>query len=132
MATTEVGSSSRWAAALQLLGPEDRQLIAFEGRDKLEVLTELQVLTDNAKQMSIEKRWRFNRPGRGGETVILRDLFTKIILWIDCFKASADLVVQCDPIHAALPWAGARFLLQVGTSDPVHLHHLDNFDLGGV
>lgn len=41
------------------------------------------------------------------------DLFRKIVKWIDLFKQVGDTVVQYDPVHAALPWAGVRFLLQV-------------------
>lgn len=33
--------------------------------------------------------------------------------WIDHFKEVVDVAVQYDPVHAALPWAGVRFLLQV-------------------
>jgi len=45
--------------------------------------------------------------------VIFVDLFGKIIKWIDLFKQVGDVAVQYDPVHAALPWAGVRFLLQV-------------------
>jgi hypothetical protein len=41
------------------------------------------------------------------------DLFGKVIKWIDLFKQVRDTAVQYDPVHAALPWAGVRFLLQV-------------------
>jgi hypothetical protein len=37
----------------------------------------------------------------------------KIITWIDKFIRIGDCAVQYDPIHAALPWAGVRALLQV-------------------
>jgi hypothetical protein len=60
----------------------------------------------------MEKRWRYIR--KTGETVILRDLFDKVIKWIDLFKQVGDVAVQYDPAHAALPWAGVRFVLQVG------------------
>jgi hypothetical protein len=32
---------------------------------------------------------------------------------VDTFKQIGDVAVQYDPAHAALPWAGIRFLLQV-------------------
>jgi hypothetical protein len=41
------------------------------------------------------------------------DLFAKIVKWIDLFKQVWDAAVQYDPVHASLPWAGVRFLLQV-------------------
>lgn len=109
-------SNDLWADALSLLSPEDRQLIVSDEQDKSGVLTDLQRITEDAKTRSIEHRWRFRRPGRGEETVVLRDLFSKIVTWIDRFKEFGDIVVQYDPAHAALPWAGVRFLLQVLTS----------------
>ena len=101
-----------WTAALNTLSEEERKLVAFDGQHKLDVLSDLGQLVDNAKEHSIKKRWRFHRPD-GGQTVILRDLFSKIVVWMDRFKEVGDIVVQYDPVHAALPWAGVRFLLQV-------------------
>lgn len=56
-----------------------------------------------------------------GEQIVVRDLADKIITWMDKFKAVGDTVIQIDPMHAALPWAGVRLLLQVccfGTTLP--------------
>ena len=47
------------------------------------------------------------------EEVVLRDVGMKILRWVDTFKQIGDTIVQFDPVHAALPWAGFRFLLQV-------------------
>ncbi len=113
-------SSNLWAAALNTLGEEDRKLVAFDGQHRLDVLSGLENLVASAKENSIKQRWRFHRPG-GGQTVILRDIFSKIAVWIDRFKNIGDIVVQYDPVHAALPWAGVRFLLQVCRSLPFFL-----------
>lgn len=110
-------SADRWAIALNYLTPEDRQAVATDGQDKLEVLNRLQDETNKAKEASMEKRWRYRRPGHEGETVILRDLFGKIATWLNRFREIGDIVVQNDPYHAALPWAGVRFLIQVCTAD---------------
>ena len=48
-----------------------------------------------------------------GEEIVLRDVGMKILHWIDRFKQIGDIIVQYDPAHTALPWAGFRFLLQV-------------------
>ena len=45
----------------------------------------------------------------------LRDRADKILEWVEKFKQIGDIAVQYDPVHAALPWAGIRFLLQVWT-----------------
>ncbi|KAI5790570.1 hypothetical protein FPQ18DRAFT_277531, partial [Pyronema domesticum] len=37
----------------------------------------------------------------------------KLLGWMDRFKEIGDIIVQFDPVHAALPWAGFRFLLKV-------------------
>jgi hypothetical protein len=45
--------------------------------------------------------------------VRLQDTADKIIVWLDKFKVVGDIAVNVDPMHAGLPWAGIRFLLQV-------------------
>lgn len=105
-------SEDLWVSALERLGKEDRQQVAFDGQNRINVLSDLQSLTETARDECIEKRWRFRRPDNG-ETIILRDLFSKIVSWINLFKQIGDNAVQYDPQHAALPWAGIRFVLQV-------------------
>ncbi|KAI5793675.1 hypothetical protein FPQ18DRAFT_291438 [Pyronema domesticum] len=48
-----------------------------------------------------------------GEKIVLRDIAMKLLGWMDRFKEIGDIIVQFDPVHAALPWAGFRFLLKV-------------------
>lgn len=109
-----------WASALNTLTESDRQQLgSHDGQDELSILTDLQELTKRAKEQCIKKRWRFQKPGRNGETVVLRDIFTKMVVWIDAFKQIGDTVVQYDPGHAALPWAGVRFILQIAVGDIV-------------
>ncbi|PCD33628.1 hypothetical protein AU210_009848 [Fusarium oxysporum f. sp. radicis-cucumerinum] len=38
--------------------------------------------------------------------------FDNIIRWLDKFKGIGDVVSYFDPVHAALPWAAFRFILQ--------------------
>ena len=63
----------------------------------------------------IGKLWSFKR--HTGEVVFLRDIMEKITSWINKFKEIVDVAVQYDPAHAALPWAGIRFLLQIAVKD---------------
>jgi hypothetical protein len=105
-------SEDLWVSALERLGKADRQQVAFDGQNRISVLSDLQSLTETARDECVEKRWRFRRPDNG-ETIILRDLFGKIVSWINLFKQIGDNAVQYDPQHAALPWAGIRFVLQV-------------------
>lgn len=55
-------------------------------------------------------------PGQG-KKVIVRDVLSKIAHWIEMFKSVGDQVISYDPGHAALPWAGIRFLLQIAIND---------------
>ena len=113
-------STDLWASALRDLTENDRQQLTFyDGQSRLEILSDLQVLAESAKDQCIKKRWRFSRPGRNGETIVLRDIFTKMVVWINMFKRIGDTVVQYDPGHAALPWAGVRFILQIAVGDIV-------------
>ena len=57
-----------------------------------------------------DKRWTFTIRGR---SVMLREEADEVIMWLDRFKAVGDIAVNVDPIHAGLPWAGIRLLLEV-------------------
>ena len=109
-----VRSNDLWALAATQLNDED---IDFSRPDKLKTLADLHALTEKSKQECINKRWKYTR--KSGETVILRDVFDKIIRWMDIFKQVGDVAVQYDPVHAALPWAGIRFVLQVRSMEPL-------------
>lgn len=104
-----------WVLAAAQLNDEDRRNIDFGRPDKLKTLIDLHALTEKSKQECIKKRWKYTR--KSGETVILRDVFDKIIRWINIFKQVGDVAVQYDPVHAALPWAGIRFVLQIAVND---------------
>ncbi|EON65807.1 hypothetical protein W97_05046 [Coniosporium apollinis CBS 100218] len=56
--------------------------------------------------------------------MILRDLANKVINWLDKFKAAGDIVVNYDPSHLALPWAGVRFILQAAVADSQQMGNL--------
>ena len=115
-----MSSKDLWASALKDLTKSDReQLTFYDGQNRLDILSDLQVLTESAKEQCIKKRWRFTRPGRNGETIVMRDIFNKMVVWINVFKQIGDTAVQYDPGHAALPWAGVRFILQVAVGDIV-------------
>ena len=104
-----------WKLAATSLCEEDKQRINFGNAHRLSVLTDLYVLTKESKEKCIAGKWKYTR--KSGEAVILRDVFDKIVKWIDIFKQVGDAAVQYDPVHAALPWAGVRFVLQVGSPD---------------
>ncbi|KAI9787979.1 MAG: hypothetical protein M1816_007283 [Peltula sp. TS41687] len=104
-----------WDRAAAELSDDDRRNIDFDRPGKRNVLADLHKLAETSKQKCIDKKWQYTR--KSGEKVIFRDLFDKFIKWIDLFKQVGDIVIQYDPVHAALPWAGIRFVLQIAVND---------------
>lgn len=101
-----------WDRAVKTLSDEDRRNIDFSRPGKLDILGDVLKAAERKKEECLKKRWRFKRSN--GDEVILRDVFEKIVTWVNKFKDFGDIAMQYDPGHAALPWAGVRFLLQVG------------------
>ena len=92
--------------------PDEHKVgINFNCSEKIDVLKELREKAEASRRQFTDSRWTFKR--KSGEIVIMRDVFAKFVRWIDMFKEIGDVAVQYDPVHAALPWAGIRFILQV-------------------
>ncbi|RSL80990.1 hypothetical protein CEP52_017293 [Fusarium oligoseptatum] len=103
-----------WSAAIRTLGDELTSQIDFAQDSKKKTLDELLAVTEQARKRLVDKSWSFKR--KSGEVVFVRDLLAKAAKWVNHFKAVGDTVVQYDPVHAALPWAGVRFLLNSQTA----------------
>ena len=84
---------------------------------------ELQTAADQAREECTKKRWQYKWKGR---SVCLRDVCEKTVKWIQLFVQTGDVAVQYDPTHAALPWAGVRFLLQIAITDFVRYDFVVN------
>lgn len=110
-------SNDKWLAAVATLTEDDKRLLNFDDTnpDRLAVLTDVLTLVDAKKNICINNRWRYKR--KNGQIIILRDVFEKVAVWVNKFKEIGDVAVQYDPTHAALPWAGIRFLLNIMTND---------------
>ena len=93
------------------MSDEDKEHIDFNRTDKLTILNDVLVAVEGKRQICMQRRWRYKRSN--GEVIILRDLFEKMMVWVNKFKEIGDVAVQYDPGHASLPWAGVRFFLQV-------------------
>ena len=106
---SEVGSL--WARALDSLSTKDRNTLETNetgsNLDIEEILEEVRA----KRETCLKNQWEFELCGR---SVNLRYQADKIISWLAKFKEVGDIAIQQDPSHAALPWAGIRFLLQVG------------------
>ena len=106
-------STDLWDRALESLSVERKAAIEYQASQQpsTNIVDHLCTLTEQ-KRAECEKRgWKieFN-----GHQVILRDVTEKICVWLHKFKEIGDVVVNYDPVHLALPWAGIRFLLEVG------------------
>ncbi|KAI8308002.1 hypothetical protein K4K61_003052 [Colletotrichum sp. SAR11_59] len=72
------------------------------------------------KQEELEKNRHSFSLGAGKHKLELRPLFENMIKWIDKFKGIGDVVSSFDPVHAALPWAAFRFVLQHLVAEQEH------------
>lgn len=110
-------SQSLWASALAKLDDTDKNLLIIDPNDNdpkyLNVIDSLRQTTNDAYETCVRKRWQIKLPGKQ-EKIVVRDLLVKITGWLEVFKTVGDQAMAYDPGHAALPWAGVRFLLQVG------------------
>jgi len=111
-------SEDLWSFAAATLSVEDRHTIQITANqdDKRRVVEDLLDLTERSRDDCFKKRLKFKLPGKKGEPIVLADLYGKMVKWIQKFIAVGDNAIQFDPVHAALPWAAVRFILQVRTS----------------
>ena len=93
---------------------EQRQCIEFSQADKLSALGDILAVVKQKQAASVQKQWQL-KIGRK-QPINLHDAFNRIADSINKFIQVGDTLVQYDPAHAALPWAGVRFVLQVRIS----------------
>ncbi|EUC43671.1 hypothetical protein COCMIDRAFT_38402 [Bipolaris oryzae ATCC 44560] len=119
MATLVVPQSNAftnlWTEAIAQLPAEHKHGINFAQHEKIDILKDLREKAETSRNQFMVSRWKYTR--KSGETVIIRDVLEKFLRWLDVFKEIGDVAVQYDPTHAALPWAGIRFILQVAVND---------------
>ncbi|PWW71989.1 hypothetical protein C7212DRAFT_348403 [Tuber magnatum] len=61
------------------------------------------------QRICYENRWKFNCKGK---ELLLHEVLSRIVTWMDKFKTIGDIFSQYDPDYAVLPWAGFRSLLR--------------------
>jgi hypothetical protein len=100
------------AQALTELSDKDRKFVAALTFSDAETtsLDDIIRLAEAKKDECERFRWKIQFNGR---EIILRDVVEKIIHGLKIFKEIGDVAVNYDPVHAALPWAGMRLLLEV-------------------
>jgi len=102
---------SSWQTAVNRLDPKLKAHLV-ETTDTFNVLDSVLQQAEKNKELCLRKRWKVKIHDK---QIILRDVFDKIIRWVEKFRGVVDVAVQYDTGSASLPWAGIRFLLQVDT-----------------
>ncbi|KAJ5502226.1 hypothetical protein N7463_005100 [Penicillium fimorum] len=106
--------TSLWALALSTL-PEKNQrffkISSTSSPDIKQTLNNILSVVEVQRDRCTRDKW--TTISFGGKELIIRDICAKIAAHVKKFMNVADVAVQYDPIHAALPWAGVRFLLQL-------------------
>jgi hypothetical protein len=52
----------------------------------------------------------------GGCEIKVRDVANNVVKFLNKFRAVGDVAASFDPVHAGLPWAGVKMLLEVRPS----------------
>ncbi|KAF8537917.1 hypothetical protein BDD12DRAFT_911128 [Trichophaea hybrida] len=111
---SNIGVKHLWAQALAYLSEQDKDTLKIDKTITKSYIGDLLKAAQEKRDVCIENRWEFEL---GGREINLRKKADKIITWLDKFKEVGDIIVQYDPSHAALPWAGVRFLLQMAVAE---------------
>lgn len=105
------GHRDLWAIALQRLPEKDREgLLVTDQTSQNNVIEQLSKELRQQKQSFEADAFQFTFRGR---RIVPREIADRAITMLDKFKEIGDVAVNFDPVHAALPWAGVRFLLVV-------------------
>ncbi|KAL6792575.1 hypothetical protein GGI42DRAFT_364041 [Trichoderma sp. SZMC 28013] len=114
---SEGKSASRWAEALQRLSKEDQTQFELAQKgidDPKSILSNVLTATNKRKEECMKKRWKLVIKG---QTIIIRDILEKLSNWVQKLLAVGDVIIQYDPIHAALPWAAIKLIMQATIND---------------
>jgi len=101
------GGKGLWAKAYDKLPDELKQQLV---PGKLQALKDVLEAANDVKEANIAKRLKLKC---GDKEIDVQETADRLVRWIAKFKEVGDIAVQYDPIHAALPWAGVRFILLV-------------------
>jgi hypothetical protein len=107
-------AQSLWKEAAEgLQGPFK---IDVDDDDRLDVLSLVLAEATNKQEESNadRRRWRIKRSN--GKEIVLYEVYSQIVTIVQKFKGAGDVAVNADPLHAGLPWAVVRLLLQVSSA----------------
>ncbi|KAL8861940.1 MAG: hypothetical protein Q9178_001810 [Gyalolechia marmorata] len=115
LSTTTVVQSDLWSKALETLDDEVKDSLDLTKATYCDVTQRALEEAQKRKILCIQKCWKVKN--HKGETIILRDIVEKIIVWVQKFIAVGDMAMQYDPVHAAPAWSAFRFVLQMSIND---------------
>jgi len=112
-----------WSEALKVLSKKDKTLVLDHvppaTTPVCEMLETLMQIALEKRRACESKRWTLKF---GEHVVVLSQVADKVIAWLDKFKQIGDIAVNVEPLHAGVPWAGVRLLLQVSCKSEGILH----------
>ncbi|GLA39989.1 hypothetical protein AnigIFM63309_007593 [Aspergillus niger] len=114
MTISATPTPSLWAIAFSTLSEKDRRIFKLPDTSPLDpkqILTEILVALETQRDRCKRDKW--TTVSIGGKEIVIRDVCSKIVAYVKKFMEVVDAAVQIDPAHAALPWVGVRFLLQL-------------------
>ncbi|KAF8427950.1 hypothetical protein EV426DRAFT_640542 [Tirmania nivea] len=97
-----------WSKAYEQL-PE-KYKTNLDNLDKLDVLQKLFGIAKQAEEQNLAKQCKIQL---GNMEINMREKVEGFVGWLHKFKEIGDIAMQYDPGHAALPWAGVRFILML-------------------
>ncbi|CAZ82856.1 unnamed protein product [Tuber melanosporum] len=116
-----IRKNSLWDTAYRALPQEEREAFPESSGHRNSALEDARADAETYRSVCYERRSKFNWKAKD---LLLHDVVSRIITWIDKFKTIGDIVSQYDPAHAVLPWVGFRFLLQVGSKPKVSIRSI--------
>ncbi|KAK7531715.1 ankyrin repeat-containing domain protein [Phyllosticta citribraziliensis] len=102
--------SSLWDQSIAKLSEKDQRMFRCGSASKREILNDIVAKVEEQQDQCLRRRWKTK--GFKGREIVIRDVCAKFISSVKSFLAVVDTAVSFDPVHAAFPWAGIRFLLQ--------------------
>lgn len=108
-------SSGLWAEAAANISPEQYNLLQSKcySNKPEELTSDIAKAVDDKKKSCEGKRWNL----RGLDTMMT---------WLQKMRHIVDVAVSADPVHAALPWAAVKFVVEMIESNQKQIEQLSD------
>jgi hypothetical protein len=105
----------RWDEAFRQLDESDRatllELNTLNRSGRIDAARLIESIKRKKSDCDKRKWTLFKR--HDGTEVKVQDVLEKVAHWVRRFERVGDIAVSFDPMHAALPWAGVKLLIEV-------------------